>query len=100
MLKETETEETIGFVANFFLSLEAFQLGGPDYDYDGYFVFGGTRTGLGVSSDLICTCGFLWFLSTEFTACSKPPSRDNHLKASLDKTLYDDYLGLVAKNKQ
>ena len=27
-----------------------------------------------------CSCGFLRSLSTEFAACSKPPSRDNHRK--------------------
>jgi len=24
---------------------------------------------------------FLWLLTTDFAACSKPPSRDNHRKA-------------------
>jgi len=29
---------------------------------------------------------FLWLLTTKFAACSKPPSRDNHRKASYPRT--------------
>ena len=31
------------------------------------------------------------FLSTEFAACSKPPSRDNHCKVSYPRTQQRDY---------
>ena len=43
-----------------------------------YFINGCIRTCLGVSIDII----HLFLLSTEFAACWKPPSRDNHRKAS------------------
>jgi len=29
---------------------------------------------------------FLWLLTSEFAACSKPPSRDNHRKALYPRT--------------
>ena len=44
-----------------------------------YFVVGGICTCLGVSDVPV---DFFEFLSTEFAACSKPPSRDNYRKAS------------------
>ena len=47
-----------------------------------YFVIGGIHTYLGVSTDPNIPVDFFEFLSTKFAACSKPPSRDNHRKAS------------------
>ena len=37
---------------------------------------------------------FFEFLSTEFAACSKPPSRDNHRKASYPRTQERDQSGV------
>ena len=34
---------------------------------------------------------FFEFLSTKFAACSKPPSRDNHRKASYPRTQQRDH---------
>ena len=48
---------------------------------------GGIRTCLKVSS---VPMDFFKFLSTEFAACSKPPSRDNHRKASYPRTQQRD----------
>ena len=56
---------------------------------DIYFVFGGIRTCLGVSSDPM----FQWnskIFSIEFAARSKPPSRDNHRKAFYPRTQQRD----------
>ena len=39
-----------------------------------------------------CSCGFFEFLSMEFAACSKPPSRDNHQKASDPRTPHRDQM--------
>jgi len=47
--------------------------------------FGQICTRLGVVHFRVF-CLFLWFLSTKFAACSKPPSRDNHRKASYPRT--------------
>ena len=33
-----------------------------------------------------CFCDFFEFLPTEFAACSKPPSKDNHRKVSYPRT--------------
>ena len=62
MLKETETEETIGFMSTFF-SLEAFQLGAgpPGYAY------GGRET---QSVDV-----FLLSLSNQFLVKNKTPEK-------------------------
>ena len=49
------------------------------FHYQDYFVIGGIRTCLGVSNVPV---NFFKFLSIEFAACSKPPSRDNHRKVS------------------
>ena len=38
-----------------------------------------------------CSCGFLGILDTEFVAYSKPPSRDNHRKASYSRTQQRDH---------
>ena len=48
-----------------------------------YFVIGGIRTSSGVSKVPV---DFFEFLSTEFAAWSKPPSRDNHCKVSFART--------------
>ena len=45
-------------------------------------MIGGIRTCLGVSNVPV---DFFEFLSTEFAACLKPSSRDNHRKASYPK---------------
>ena len=45
-----------------------------------------------------CSCGFLQILSTEFAACSKPPSRNNHRKASYPRTQQRDHLNLWELN--
>ena len=51
-----------------------------------YFMLEGIRTCLGVSDDPM----FLWissnFCPLKFAACLKPPSRDNHCKASYPRT--------------
>ena len=53
------------------------------FHYNDYLVIGGIRTCLGVSNHPIVN--FFEFLSNEFAACSKPPSRDNDRKASYPK---------------
>ena len=60
-----------------------------------YFVIGGIRTCLGVSYDSInVSVDFFEYLFSEFAACSKPPSRDNHRKASYLRTQqYDQDAG-------
>ena len=66
------------------------------FHYQDYFVIGGIRTCLRVSDDLKRNAlrnvpvDFFEFLSTEFAACSKPPSRDNHRKASYPRAQQHD----------
>ena len=50
-----------------------------------YFVIGVIHICLGVSNDPKVPTDFFEFLSTEFAAYSKPPSRDNHRKASYSR---------------
>jgi len=47
--------------------------------------FGWIRTCLGVVDFRVFRL-FLWLLTTKFTACSKPPSRDNYRKAPNSRT--------------
>jgi len=47
--------------------------------------FGRIRTRLGVDHFRVFRL-FLWLLTTEFSACSKPPSRDNHGKTFYPRT--------------
>ena len=49
-------------------------------------MIGVIRTRLGVSNDPNVPADFFEFLSTEFAACSKPPSKNNHRKGSYPKT--------------
>ena len=60
-----------------------------------YFVIGGIRTCLGVSYDSVnVPVDFFEYLFSEFAAFSKPPSRDNHRKASYPRTQqYDQDAG-------
>ena len=54
-------------------------------------MLGGIRACVGISSDPInVTVDFYEFLSAEFAACSKPPSRDNLRKASYPRTRQRD----------
>ena len=63
------------------------------FHYNNYFVIRGIRTCLGVSNDPMFLCFFFEFLSTEFAACSKLLSRDNHRKASYPRTQQRDQGG-------
>jgi len=47
--------------------------------------FGRIRTLLGIVHFRVFRL-FLWLLTTEFAACSKPPSRYNHRKAPFPRT--------------
>ena len=53
-------------------------------------MIGVIRTCLGVSDDPNVPEGFFEFLSTEYAACSKSPSKDNHRKASFPRTKQRD----------
>ena len=57
------------------------------FNCNDYFVLGEIRTCLGIS---IVPVNFFEFLSTEFAVRSRPPSRDNHLKASYPRTQQRD----------
>ena len=57
------------------------------FNCNDYFVIRRIQTCLGVSNVLV---DFFELFSTEFAACSKPPSRDNHRKASYPRTQQRD----------
>ena len=57
------------------------------FHYQDYFVIGEISTRLGVSDVPV---DFFELLSTEFAACLKLPSRDNHRKASYPRTQQHD----------
>ena len=57
---------------------------------NGYLVLGGIRTRSGVSQRFNVSVDFVEFLSTEFAACLKQPSRDNPRKASYLRTQQRD----------
>ena len=64
-------------------SVRRYRLDDPHTFYCGnYFEFRKIRTCLGVSNDSRFLWIFMEFLSTKFAACSKPSSRDIHLKPS------------------
>jgi len=43
---------------------------------------------------------FVWLLTTEFAACSKPPSRDNHRKSPYPRTQQRIYVPKLIITKQ
>ena len=55
------------------------------FHYQNYFVIGGIHSYIGVSNKSNVPVDFFEFLSTEFAACLKPSSRDNHREASYPK---------------
>jgi len=62
-------------------------------------LFGQIRTRLGVVHFRVFRL-FLWLLTTEFAACSMPPSRDNHRKApSKDTTTCSMRVGVEPRSR-